>query len=379
MKRLFASLACGLLLAVPSWAARDKGSLQVCATVASVTDGTCGPPMIGTQHTGSRVVVLDATSATNCTGGGSVRSVCEWSGSALVASGPGVLSFANGESINNDADGVFDFTNDDSGASTITSSDGDDNAGLVVRAGGTGALTLGSSDNNFIAMITDGSAIQLDADIDIEDVTPVINFLDSDTTTDRFVGALIVSNCTDGGAGTEDCNLTFQVVEAGGAIETRLNIDADGNIAIGSANNNATTIQSAGGTVTIDGSVTAQVPVVSLASGALTLNTIHLATAAAQYDIPDGACDAAADIGNWVTVVLEDASTLISITSLDASNVIFFPGLDLDAGDELDSVSTASNESAHITLVCLAAEGWYTTSTSEISGGAIAWADGGAD
>ena len=119
--------------------------------------------------------------------------------------------------------------------------------------------------------------------------------------------------------------------------------------------------------------------VTSLATGTLTLNSVNLATAAAQYDIPDGACDAAADVGNWVTVVIEDDSTVISIDSADASNVIYVPGLDLDAGDELDSVSTAAHEGQHITLTCLAAEGWYATSMSYISTtGVIAWADGGA-
>jgi len=112
----------------------------------------------------------------------------------------------------------------------------------------------------------------------------------------------------------------------------------------------------------------------------LTLNTVHLATASADYDIPDGGCNAANDVGNWVTVVLEDDSTVISITSDDASNVIYVPGLDLGAGDELDSASTAAHEGQSITLTCLAAEGWYMTAGNlNIGGGAsIAWADGGA-
>lgn len=148
-----------------------------------------------------------------------------------------------------------------------------------------------------------------------------------------------------------------------GTTAATFTVDSDGN---------ATVI-----TATASGGVGAKVPVVSLASGALTLNTAHLATAAADYDIPDGACDAAGDVGNWVTVVLEDASTVISITSDDASNVIYVPGLGLDAGDELDSVSTAAHEGQHITLTCLAAEGWYMTGGNLLtSAGAIAWADG---
>jgi len=131
--------------------------------------------------------------------------------------------------------------------------------------------------------------------------------------------------------------------------------------------------------ISTTGSIDSKKNVVSLASGALTLNTVHLATAAADYDIPDGACDAAGDIGNWVTVVLEDASTVISITSDDASNIITVPGLGLGAGDELDSVSTAAHEGQSITLTCITADNWYFTggNLTNATGAAIAWADGG--
>ena len=138
------------------------------------------------------------------------------------------------------------------------------------------------------------------------------------------------------------------------------------------------TTDGAGGDVVIDGNVLAKVPVVSLASGALTINTINLATAgAADYDIPDGACNAAADVGNWVTVIIEDDSVVVSITSDDASNAFFVPGLDLTAGNELDSISTAAYEGAHITLVCMAADEWYATSSTTEADGTTFWADGG--
>jgi hypothetical protein len=152
-------------------------------------------------------------------------------------------------------------------------------------------------------------------------------------------------------------------------------------LTLGGSSTTSASIVTDGGTVTFDGTIVGRASVVSLASGALTLNTVHLATAgAADYDIPDGACDAAADIGNWVTVVLEDASVVVSITSDDASNIISVPGLGLDAGDELDSVSTAAHEGQHITLTCLAAENWYMTAgnLTNATGAAIAWADGGA-
>lgn len=125
-------------------------------------------------------------------------------------------------------------------------------------------------------------------------------------------------------------------------------------------------------------------PVVTLASGEMTVNAIHLATAAATYDIPDGACDAAADVGNWVTVVAQDASEVIIISSDDASNIFTVPHLGtLDAGDVLDSVSDATGMGTHITLTCVSAENWYATSLSyiDVDGAGntdMAWADGGA-
>jgi len=179
---------------------------------------------------------------------------------------------------------------------------------------------------------------------------------------------------------TSTNSATFTGADAASPAVTVYDTTGAGTIVVGSADVTAASVVTDGGLITLVGSVVGKPSVVSLASGALTLNTVHLATAgSADYDIPDGACDAAADVGNWVTVVLEDASTVISITSDDASNVIYVPGLGLGAGDELDSVSTAAHEGQHITLTCLAAEGWYMTGGNLLtSGGAIAWGDGGA-
>lgn len=116
---------------------------------------------------------------------------------------------------------------------------------------------------------------------------------------------------------------------------------------------------------------TPKVNVVSLASGALTVNTVHLATAtAADYDIPIAACDAAGDIGNWITIIVEDDSSTIVITLDDASNIMVVPGLSLSAGDELDSSGSATGNGEHITLTCTSAEVWFATNMFG------AWADG---
>jgi len=207
------------------------------------------------------------------------------------------------------------------------------------------------SRTNSITLTTDG------ADLDLDGTSNALTLTATTTGTATFIGA-----------------------DAAGAANTALDTTGAGAITIGSADVTGVTTVTDGGTVTIDGYIQGRKNVASLASGALTLNTIHLATASADYDIPDSACNAAADIGNWVTVVLEDASTVISITSDDASNVIYVPGLSLGAGDELDSVSTAAHEGQNITLTCLAAEGWYMTggNLTLADGTAIAWADGGA-
>lgn len=180
---------------------------------------------------------------------------------------------------------------------------------------------------------------------------------------------------------TTTSTAVFTGADAAGAANTTYDTTGAGAITVGSADVTSVSVTTDGGTVTLDGTVSGRVPTNSLASGALTVNAINLATAgAADYDIPDGACDAAADVGNWVTVVAEDDSVVVSITSNDASNVIYVPGLDLGAGDELDSVSTAAHEGWSITLTCLAAEGWYMTGGNlNLAGGAaIGWADGGA-
>ena len=55
------------------------------------------------------------------------------------------LTLANSESLNAGTDATFDFTRDDTGTVTITSSDDDGTAALTVDPGGTATLTLGGA------------------------------------------------------------------------------------------------------------------------------------------------------------------------------------------------------------------------------------------
>ena len=130
-------------------------------------------------------------------------------------------------------------------------------------------------------------------------------------------------------------------------------------------------LQTDAGTVTVDGYVQgAAGPIVSLASGALTANPIHLATATADYAVPT--C-VAANVGEWVTVVVADASETVSLTLADASNRIEVADAILTAGHELDSPSEDTESGgSFVTLTCLTAELWYSTGIGGV------WLDGGA-
>ena len=134
---------------------------------------------------------------------------------------------------------------------------------------------------------------------------------------------------------------------------------------------------SSSGALTAD-SIVAQVLVVSLAPGELTENTVHLVTAAGEYDIPTTFCSATSDIGNWITVVLEDPTVLVEITLDDASNKFWVAGLSIDVAHELHTVSSGSLPGDHVTLVCMVIDAIYSTSMSYQADGSIGWADGGA-
>ncbi len=299
---------------------------------------------------GLLAVVLFATAA-------KINTSARCSTGADCAIGDGVAA-----SITLDTDGA-DFTVDvttnaavltatTTNSATFIGADAATPADTILDTTGAGAIQVGSADVTGITLVTDGSSL------DLETAANTLTLTAATTGTMTILGA-----------------------DAAGASALAIDTSGAGSIAYGSADVTAHTFTSDGlnGAVVIDGSVLAQVPVASVASGAIAINGITLATASADFDIPDGSCSAAADIGNWVTVVLEDASTVISITSDDASNIFNVHGLGaLTAGDELDSVSHSLTEGQSITLTCLTAENWYMTNGVTLHTDAtIAWADGG--
>jgi hypothetical protein len=127
---------------------------------------------------------------------------------------------------------------------TIDGDYGDDGSGAAVIVGSATAEVVQSS--------TDGSLHTVDStpgyvtQTSVGDTAVGIEFRDYGSTDDEdMVHAVITSDCTTTTTGAEDCDLTIGVAEAGAAPETRLNIDADGGITLGSAN---------AGTILLDGS-----------------------------------------------------------------------------------------------------------------------------
>lgn len=138
----------------------------------------------------------------------------------------------------------------------------------------------------------------------------------------------------------------------------------------GTATTTSFTIQTDGGTVTVDGSVKADAGAFTAISTAATLtaNTNHLASAAATHTLP--ACETA-NIGEWVTVVVRDVSEKVVIAP--ASGDTLHPaGAIIETSHVIDSAAAATSDGDFITFVCATANNWYSTAL----GGA--WVDGGA-
>lgn len=170
--------------------------------------------------------------------------------------------------------------------------------------------------------------------------------------------------------GAENYNTSGRWVRSGAVtIPDGGNSATTTSLALGHSSMTGVTVVTDGGTVTIDGTVKADVgPFISLATGALTANTVHLATAAATYTLP--ICETA-NIGEWVTVVVRDVSEVVIIAPL-TGDTIHPAGAVLSASHVLDSAGAVTSDGDFVTLVCITADNWYSTAI----GGA--WVDGGA-
>jgi len=105
------------------------------------------------------------------------------------------------------------------------------------------------------------------------------------------------------------------------------------------------------------GSLSSQAEFTTDAAGdiTITVNAVNYGTDANlghDADIPDGACDAAADVGNWV-VLISKLKNQYSLTSDDATNMFILADNEtLTADDELDV------DGSMVSVMCIAAEYW---------------------
>ncbi len=280
----------------------------------------------------------------------------------LITTGGGTATFRGA-----DAGGPANTTYDTTGAGTITVGSAD--VSTIVASSATVGLDLGV---NARTASFDNAGSSGSITIDLRDY--------ADTTDDDMAHGIISTNCTTTGTGVEECDMNISITTGGANVEV-LAMDPAGAIEIGDPTTTTFNLITDSGTVVVDGAIFAPLPIVVLASGALLDNRVHLATASgADYDIAATACDAASDLGTWITVIVEDASSTISITVDDTDNQFIVPLLSLAPDEELDSVADANGEGTHITLTCMAVDKWYATSMSYLGVGsmALAWANGGA-
>jgi len=162
------------------------------------------------------------------------------------------------------------------------------------------AMNLGDNDvavtNNFnLKNATSGSVI--------------FNFRDyADTTDDDMAHAVLTANCTTATTGAEDCDLTIGVVEGGAAAETRLNLDADGGITIGSANNDSINL-------TTDGTGDAElvVPNDSIATAEILDNSITFTDISASSAVDT---DTTFTMADGIELVLQPSYTIGDVEGL---------------------------------------------------------------
>lgn len=190
------------------------------------------------------------------------------------------------------------FTSDtDSGLYRI----GANNVGLTVN--GAKVLDVGTSGLTVTGALasTGGSTLTGSASIRNSATGNVtLDFRDyADTTDDDMAHAVLTTNCTNTGSAAEDCDFTVGVVEDGAAADTRLNIDADAGVVIGSATTNSFT-------VTTDGTGDAEVVLPAQAVGATEVlnDTLDFAQ---MSDTPT--LDAALTIGGDFDITLASDST----------------------------------------------------------------------
>ena len=137
---------------------------------------------------------------------------------------------------------------------------------------------------------------------------------------------------------------------------------------LGASSATSVTVITDGGSIVMDGSITAS-HVVTSGTATIVANTVHLASVAQDYNLPE--CSTAT-IGDWVTVIVRDVSEVVSLVPA-SGDTIHAPGTTTVLGidDELDSAGGADDDGDFISLNCAQDNHWYATSIGCV------WVDGG--
>lgn len=157
-----------------------------------------------------------------------------------------------------------------------------------MRIGSKGNVGINGSTKSMIVptgtlMLRDGS---------LTSTEPVlIDFYDAQCT-DNDISVQVEVECTDFDSGEEDCDYAVRVVEAGGTLDARFRIDADGGITLGSINTNTITL-------TTDGTAPGEIAMTPLATpsineavqvdstgGLLRDGKVAVNAAGADHDVP---------------------------------------------------------------------------------------------
>jgi hypothetical protein len=101
----------------------------------------------------------DATAALTVLPGGAAAMTIGGASTTNITlnSDVGITFAENSESLNNLADGVFDFTRNDAGAVSLTCSDNDATCALTVLPGGAAGMTLGGASMTALTVTTDST------------------------------------------------------------------------------------------------------------------------------------------------------------------------------------------------------------------------------
>jgi len=224
-------------LVLVSSIAWSQNTNTVPPSCALATLGTCVPAIQGTV-----VRLSDAASAADCTAGGgdgSTPAVCVYTGSAWQVSadsGSGVWTGANGETIDNATNNVFDFSANTAGGVIISATDTDDTATLTVRPGGASTLTLGNTSTLSTALDTDGIRLGLGTESgnvgsfkNQASGNVSIDFRDyADTADDDMAHVSLAANCSTATSGAEECGLTISSTTGGAALSGAMVINPAG-------------------------------------------------------------------------------------------------------------------------------------------------------